>query len=510
MTAIDTTARRSLTDRFLDRIEKAGNRLPDAVTLFLYLITGLLLISAVASWFGAAVEHPTTKAVVPVVNLLSDDSIRRWLAEFPSIFANFAPLGMVLVAMVGVGMAEKSGLIATSLSSLVRSVPKAMLTLTIVFAGVMSSLAVDAGYVVLVPLGAALFAAVGRHPIAGLAAGFAGVSGGFSANLLITPLDAQLAGLTEPAARLIDPAVTVPITANFYLMAALVPLFTIVGTIITERLVEPRLGAWAGSRDTSVDPGTVTDVERRGLRNAGLVLAAIVALVAVAVVPAWGPLRGPNGELTQFFKGLVTILMAAFVLMAITYGRTVGTIRSERDAVKMAGQSMSDLGYYIVLVMAIAQFVQLFGWSNLGVWLAVNGAGALKAAGLTGAVLIVLFIILTCLINLLIGSASAKWALLAPVFVPVFMLLGFTPDFAQAVYRIGDAFTNIITPLNVYFAVVIVFAQRYVPGFGIGSLVSVMLPYCLWFGIASTLMTLGWYWLDLPLGPGSYIHPAKP
>ena len=502
---------RSLSDRLLDGVERAGNKLPDPVTLFLILIAFLFGLSLLASLGGAAVEHPNTKAVVPVVNLLSADQIRRWLAEMPAIFAAFPPLGMVLLAMVGVGFAEKTGYIGTVLSAFVQRMPAWSLTGTIMFAGIMSNLASDAGYVILIPLAAALYAGAGRHPIAGLAAGFAAVSGGYSANLLISSLDALLAGITQTAARLIDPQITITITANWYLMAALVPLYTAIGIWITDRVVEPRLGPWQGAAGAADIPevAALNEAQRRGMRRASWTFLVMWVLILAAAIPEAGPLRGPNGSLDQFYHGLVALLAITFLVAGLIYGRTVGAFRTEKEAVKLAAGTMSDLGYYIVLVLAVSQFIKLFEWSNLGIWMAVNSAAALKAAGVTGAVLIVLFLILSSVVNLFIGSASAKWALMAPIYVPVFMLLGMSPEAAQAFYRIGDSFTNVITPMTTYFALVIVFGQKYGKDFGIGSLIAVMLPYALWFGVASIVLCLGWYWLAWPLGPGvGILYPA--
>lgn len=500
---------KTFTDRFLDVIERAGNRLPDAVTLFLWMMLILVVASVAAGLAGASVPHPTTHEPIAIVSLLQPAIISRWLAEMPHTFTGFAPLGTVLLAMVGVGFAEKVGLIGAALSGFVRKMPQRLLTVAIVFAGVMSSLAVDAGYVVLIPLAAVVFANAGRHPIAGLTAAFAGVSAGFSANLFPTPLDAQLAGLTQEAARLIAPGYEVMITSNYFIMVALVPLFTLIGAFVSERIIEPRLGPWQGSVGIGddADEHALTEEKRRGLRNAGLAFLGISIGLVLMTVPEGAILRDAEGSLRPFLKGMVAILSLTFLICGIVYGITVGAVRSDKDVVRMTTASMADLGYYIILVLAMSQFTTLFSWSNFGPWLAVHGAAWLEAMHITGSPLIVGFILLAGLINLLIGSASAKWALLAPTFVPIFMLLGLSPEFSQSVYRMGDAFTNVITPLMAYFPLVVVFASRHMKGFGIGSLISLMLPYSLAFGIGSTTLTIGWYLLDLPLGPdGTGIH----
>jgi aminobenzoyl-glutamate transport protein len=507
-TALDQAQKRGWTARFLDGVERVGNKLPDAVTLFLWLIAIIVLLSVALSFMGAQAKHPGTGDMIEVKNLLSAEFIKKLLTEMPQTFASFPPLGTVIVSMIGVGLAERSGLLGTALAAMVRSVPKALLTATLVFAGVMSSLAVDAGYVVLVPLGAVLFWSVGRHPIAGLAAAFAGVSGGFSANLLITPLDALLAGISTQAAQLIRPGYEVAIQSNWYLMIALVPLFTIVGTWVTEKFVEPRLGAYKRPEGLELPEGHsggLSDAERKGLRRAGLVFLGLIAVIAALSVPENAVLRDDKGSLEPLYKSLVAILCLGFLAMGLAYGKATGSIKTEKDAVQMCAKTMADLGYYLVLVLAIAHFLALFNWSNLGAYTAINAATGLQAIGITGVPLVILFVMLTGVVNLVMGSASAKWALMAPIFVPMLMLMGYSPEFTQAAYRVGDAFTNIITPLLPYFPMIIVFAKRYLPEFGIGSLVSVMLPYSIAFGISSTTLLLVWKLAEWQLGPGAMV-----
>lgn len=496
-------------ERVLGAVERAGNRLPDPVTLFLILILLLMGLSFALASMGMGAVNPASGERVAVNNLFSAEYLQRLFVEMPQTFASFPPLATVLVAMLGVGIAEKSGLIASGLSAFVRRAPQRLLAPALVFAGVMSSLAVDAGYVVLIPLGAVLFLGAGRHPVAGLAAAFAGVSAGFGANLLLTPGDALLAGISESAARIVDPDYQVPITANYYLMLALVPLFVVLGTWVTERLVEPRLGSYdpiragAGELPESTGPATSPEAVRRGLRFARNALIAVLVVLALLLFPEGAALRGADGGFDPFLRALVSIIFIAFLVTGIAYGKGAGTIRNDRDAVGMAGQAMSDLGLYVVLAFVVAHFIALFTWSNLGVLAAVGGADALLATGLTGAPLVVGLVLLTGIINIFVGSAAAKWALLAPTFIPMMMLVGYSPEFTQGTYRIGDAFTNIITPLLPYFPMVIVFARRYLPDFGIGSLVAVMLPYSIAFGIGSTLLLLVWMIFGIDLGPGS-------
>jgi len=506
-----STTAESWSDRLLDRVERAGNALPDPVTLFFIFIGIVMIASWLASATGVSAVHPGTGETITVDNLFSSENIRRLFVEMPETFAAFPPLGLVLVVMLGIGVADKSGLISAALSAFVRSVPDAALTSALIFAGIMSSLAVDAGYVVVIPLGAVLFYGAGRHPLAGLAAAFAGVSAGFSANLSLTSLDPLLAGFTEPAARLIDSGYSVDATANYYIMIALVPVFMAAGVWVTERIVEPRLGVYNPPDDLDADSShDVSDEERRGLRVAGIVFAVVAAGVAMLVVPEGAPLRGAAGSLDPFYESIVAVMVVLFFLPGLAFGMSTGKIESDKDVAEMMADTMSDMGAYIVLAFAAAHFIAMFSWSNLGSVVAISGANGLEAVGFTGIPLVVSFIFVSALINMFVGSASAKWAILAPIFVPMLMLLGYSPETTQAAYRIGDAFTNILTPLLPYFPLVIIFAQRYVKDSGIGSIVALMLPYSIVFGIVSTTTLVLWIVFGLPLGPGVPLEYVSP
>lgn len=489
--------------RALNAIEWAGNKLPDPVTLFVLAIFAVIGLSAYYAATGLSVIHPGTGKEVVAVNLLDGEQIRRLFVDMTKVFAEFPPLALVLMMMIGVGVAERSGLIGAALGGLVRATPPSILTAAVVFAGVNSSLAADAGYVVLIPLAAAIYASSGRHPLAGLAAAFAGVAGGFSANVLVTPLDPLLAGLTQAAAQILDPAREVKATANYFLMVALVPLFTLVGWWVTDRIVEPRLTAgtpWQlpGAQDTSGEH----KAHGWGLALTGLVALALIALFASLAWEPGTPFRGDDGSFEPLLRSLVAILFISFLLCGLVYGIAASTIRSDKDAVKMMGQSMADMGGYIVLAFFAAIFIALFTWSNLGVIMSVNGAEFLKGMGLVGLPLLVAIVFVSASINILIGSASAKWAILAPVLVPMLMQLDISPEWTQAAYRLGDSMTNPITPLLAYFPLILITAQRYVPNAGIGSMVALMLPYSIWFGISSTALFAAWFALQLPLGPG--------
>lgn len=506
--------------RILDLIERIGNRLPDPITLFALLALSVVVISGIASALGLSAVHPATGEEVNVVNLFSAEGVRRMLTDAVDNFTAFPPLGLVIVVIIGIGVTERSGLIGVALRRLVSAVPPSLLTATLVFGGIMSSMAVDAGYVVLTPLGAMIFAAVGRHPLAGLAAAFAGVSAGFSANLLITSLDPLLSGLSTEGARLVDPNYYVDPTSNYYFMLASVFLLTIVGTFVTARFVEPRLGEWKPSADQDLGAeedqlAPLDERESKGLFAAGVVFVALLGLLALLVVPKGGLLRDPAAvaagedlivQIAPFLNGIVAIIMIIFLIVGIVYGVVAGTIRSDRDVASMSSEGVAVLGSYIVLAFAAAQFVAYFNWSNLGLILAINGADTLKAAGFSGLPLLISFILVAAFMNLFIGSASAKWAVMAPVFVPMLMLMGYSPELTQLAYRVGDSTTNIITPLLPYFPVVIAFAQKYDRKSGLGTLISTMLPYSVAFTIAWILMFAAWLLFDLPLGPGAPLH----
>lgn len=503
--------------RTLQGVERVGNRLPDPVTLFVIMIFLVLVASWVAALFNLGALHPGTGERISAVNLFAAENLQRIFVEMHRTFTGFPPLGLVLVVMLGIGVAERTGLVATALRLFVRSVPKQFITAAVVLAGLLSSIAVDAGYVVLIPLGAVVFHGVGRHPIAGLAAAFAGVSGGFSANLALTSLDPLLAGITTPAAQLLDPAYEVLPTANYFLMVALVPLLTIAGTIVTERIIEPHLGRYDGEERPADNNDEVTPLERRGLIWAGVTVLVTLVAMALLVVPENGVLRDlaldasdPDVLFVQrigpFLNSMVALMFFFFLLPGLVYGIVTKTIRSDRDVANMTTETMASMGAYIVLAFVAAHLVAFFNWSNLGLILAIGGADLLKAIDFTGIPLIVSFVLVSAFVNLFIGSASAKWALMAPVFVPMLMLMGYSPELTQASYRIGDSFTNILTPLLPYFPLIIVFARKYDDKIGIGSILSVMLPFSVAFALVSIPLLVIWMVFGLPIGIGAPMH----
>ena len=503
--------RRTAVDRFLDVVERVGNALPDPTSLFALLALAVVLLSWVAAQFDLGVAHPTTGKMIEPVSLLSVDGLHRMLTSLVTNFTGFAPLGTVLVAMIGIGVAEVSGFIGAVMRLLVLRSPRALLTPVVVLCGVLSNAASEVGYVLLVPLAALIFKAAGRHPVLGLAAAFAGVSGGYSANLVLGTIDPLLAGLSQEAARLVDPGYVVSPAANYYFMFVSTFLITGLGWWVTERLVAPRVaGAGpveAASGETAADVvQPLSRAEKRGLRFAALAFAVMTGGLLWGLLPADGFLREPGtGSVlhSPALKGIVALIFAYGVGLGVAYGAGAGTVRSDRDVIRGMSQQMSTLGGYMVLVFFAAQFVAFFNWTNLGLILAVEGAQLLEAAGLHQVPLLLSFILLSASINLVMGSASAKWALMAPVFVPMFMLLGYPPEVTQAAYRIGDSVTNVISPMMSYFALIIAFVQRYVAAAGVGTLVSLMLPYSLTFLVGWSLLFVAWLLLGWPVGPGA-------
>ncbi|MCS6954306.1 MAG: AbgT family transporter [Bryobacterales bacterium] len=491
--------------RLLAAIERAGNALPHPATLFALLAVCVILLSAASAALDLRVTHPTTGRPVEPVNLLTVGGLHRLLTHFVTNFTGFAPLGTVLVALLGIGVAEASGLLGAALRQVVLAAPRRLLTVAIVFAGVMSNVGSEIGYVLLVPLSAEIFRAAGRHPLAGLAAAFAGVSGGYSANLLLGTIDPLLAGLSQEAARIVDPSYRVNPACNYYFMAASTFLITAVGTLITERVVAPRLSVWHNT-NAAEELKPLAPVERRGLRWAAVAAVAFAAWILWGAVPADGFLRDPatRGLLhSPLLTGIVALIFTGGLVTGLAYGLAAGTFRRDADVIHGMSKAMSTLAGYLVLVFFAAQFVALFQWTNLGLILAVKGAELLRATGFGGIPLMLTFVLLSAGVNLFMGSASAKWAIMAPVFVPMFMLAGYSPELTQAAYRVGDSVTNIISPMMSYFALIVAFMQRYQPGAGIGTVIATMLPYTIAFVISWSSLLGVWLALGLPLGPGA-------
>ena len=501
-------------DRFLDLVERAGNRLPDPAILF---VVGLLLVwvaSALLAPVAFTEIDPRSSNPIRVESQLTGAAIAAFLSNMVTVFVTFPPLGIVLVALLGVGVAEHVGFLTAMLKGLLNVTPRRLLTPMLILVGCLSHTTADAGYVLVVPLGAVIFYAAGRHPLAGIAAAFAGVSGGFSANLIPAPLDPLLQGFTQSAAQIILPGRLVNPLSNYFFTASSTLLIMGFGWFVTERIVEPRLRQTPVDAEASdlpkLDPATAT--ERRAMTAALLTMGGLLALLAVAAAPAGSPLRAPDGQLAvntaPLMRSIVPLIFLLFLVPSVVYGLVAGTVRSSRDVIAGMTKAMGTMSYYIVLAFFAALFTDAFGRSNLGALVAVKGATFLQALGLPGQVTIVGIILVTTGVNLLIGSASAKWALLAPIFVPMLMQVGLAPELTQAAYRVGDSSTNIITPLMPYFPLTVVFCQRYVRNAGIGTLASMMVPYSATFLVVWTLYLLAYWALGLPLGlQSTYTHP---
>lgn len=495
--------KRPLYLRALDSVERIGNALPDPVSLFLIAIATVIAASVLFSWMGTEVVHPGTQAVIKVVSLVERAQVQRMFTDAVKNFTEFPPLGLVLVTMIGIAVAERGGFVTAVLRRTVHAVPKPLLTSALVFAGINSSLVADAGYVVLIPLGAVIFQSVGRHPLAGLSATFAGVAGGFSANLSITSLDPLLSGLTQSAAQLVDASYVVNVDSNWYFMIASTLLLTVLCTVVCERFVEPRLSKVEVASGAERAPVPLTAIERKGMAWAIVAFVLGLGVVALLTIPEGAILRDNNGTVAPMQKSIVTIIMVLFLVSGIVYAKVTGAVRTDKDVVAMAGDGMATMGSYIVLAFVMAQFISYFAWSNLGTVVAVNGAGALQGLGLQGPVLLVGFILVAAAINLIMASASAKWAVMAPVFVPMFMLMGISAEGTQVAYRIGDSCTNMVAPLMGYLPLILVAIRRYDSKASMGTLFSLMLPYSIAMIIVWTLFFLGWVLLDMPLGPGT-------
>ena len=411
------TEKTGILQKMLNWTEKAGNALPHPGTLFALFALGTLVLSAIGSSLGWEVIHPGTKEIIKTVNLLSHDGIHRIILEMVDNFTGFAPLGIVMVAMLGIGIAEYSGLISAVIRLLVLNSHKQLLTFIIVFSGILSNVASDVGYVLLIPLAGVIFVAVGRHPIAGMAAAFAGVSGGFSANLVLGTVDPLLAGLSTEAAEILDPTYEVNPTANYYFMVASTFVIAFAGTFITNKVVEPRLGKYTGvvdEKESSVEH--LSKIEKKGLYMALLTLAGITVITLIGIIPEDGFFRGTDGGIltSPLIKGVVAMLFISAGSAGLAYGITTGTFKNDSDVMTGMASSMKTLSTYFVLVFFAAQFVAYFKWSNLGIILAVEGASMLMSADIGLIPLMILFIILSASINMLMGSASAKWAIWLP------------------------------------------------------------------------------------------------
>lgn len=489
--------------RFLNVVEKLGNRLPDPFMIFVYLAIAVMIASFIFSLFNASVVHPGTGETLAIQNLLSWAGLQYIVTSMLENFTGFAPLGTVLAIMLGIGLAEKVGLLEIAIRKTILRAPRGLVTYAIAFVGIMGNIASDAAQILIPPLAAMVFYKIGRHPLAGLAVGFASAGAGFTANLLIVGTDALLSGISTEAAAILNDQIVVTPADNWYFNIVSVFVLTVVAALVTEKVIEPKLGKYEGDSVIDVDAEEHPKANK-GLRNAGLAALAYLAVLALLIFLPGSSLRNEEGGLipSPFLTGIVPVILGLFVVLAVAYGKTVGVIKSSKDAVGYMSESIKDMSGFIVLIFAASQFIAYFTWTNIGTWVAVNGAELLTQINFTGIYLIIGYILFTSMLNFLISSGSAKWALEAPVFVPLFMQLGYHPAFTQMAYRIGDSSTNIITPLNPYFIVVLSFLREYDKKAGMGTLISLMIPYTLSFLVVWIIMFLIFFYTGLQFGPG--------
>lgn len=489
----------------LGTIERVGNALPHPFILFL-IITGILIaLAGILAAAGVSVTNPTSGEVVAVKSLLNKEGFEWLMTKMVSNFSSFAALGVVLAMQMAIGVAEGSGLLTTAMRRAILGVPMWLLTAAVLFLGINGSIASEASIIFIPPLAATAFWAAGKHPLAGLIAGYAAVNAGFTANVMITATDALLYPVTEATAQTIDPSYTTTVANNWYFMIVSCIVLTVVGVFVNNKIIAPRLGEYKG---TEVDhERDATPVERKGLRNAGIFSLIFIALILIGLIPKNGFLRSADGGILNgpFINGLVGFLIVYFILVGIVYGKTVGVFKSASDIPKMMADSLNSLTSYIVLVFVIAQFIQIFSYTNLGTVIAVTAANFLKNAGFTGIPMILCIILITTIVNFFMTSGTAKWYIFAPIFVPMFMMLGYSPEFAQVVYRIGDSCTNPITPIYPYLPMIIGMASKYDKKAGMGTIISMMLPYSIAFLLVWIVQVILWVLFNIPLGPGASV-----
>ena len=503
--------RSGLFERLLGWIERVGNKLPDPTTLFVILAFLVVIISWICSITGVSAIHPGTGKELTVTNLLTKEGFRMiWSKAVPN-FSGFAPLGMVLVAVIGAGAAEKSGFLAALMQKMLANASRTLITAAIIFIGINGNLAGDAAFVIMPPLAAVTYLSVGRHPLLGMFTAFAAVAAGFCANIFLGLSDALAYGFTEPAARMIDPSYQQSPAINFYFLIVSCLVLTVVGTFASEKLVAPRFEGQDISKYGKPSFDALTPGQNRGLRMAGmgfLIGVIVLVLMCLGDDPLMGdPSKGGSimASTSPFMSGIIVTVSVLLFIPGAIYGFVSGKYKNDKDLFQDIVLAFKDMAPYILLCFFCAQFTNYFAWSNLGVIIAVKGAGALRALNFTGIPLLVGVIFVSCIVNIFIGSASAKWAILAPVFVPMMMLLSFDPAVTQVAYRIGDSITNPLSPLFYYFPLILGFAHRYEPDTGMGTIIANMFPFSLCFAITWIIQLVIWCLLDVPLGPGGGI-----
>ena len=492
-------------------IEVMGNKLPHPFWIFLWICIFIVFLSGITSLLGVSAIDPGTGARVDAQNLISGEGLRRFIEEMVTNFAHFAPFGLVLVMLMGVSIAERSGLLTVVLRTVAFSVPKQIVLPVIFIIGACGNIGSDAGIVIVPPIAALIFAQMGLSPIAGLIAGYAGATAGFTANFFIAGTDVLLAGISsEITGQMVD-GQEVSATANWYFMIVSTLLLGAGGAFIAKRYTIPSCSRFDYQGDDVAATGNsvLTPLERKSLRRAGISLLIYTLLIVLLVVPSGAPLRNQvtGGVVpSPFLRGLIPILFFFFAIPGYFYGKTIGVIKQPNDVLRQMEHGMKELSGYIVLMLVVAQFINLFNWSNLDTILAIKGAGFLQSTGLTGPVMFTLFMILVAVLNIFLGSGSAKWAIFAPVFIPMLAQLGYSPAFVQLMYRVGDSITNCVTPLYVYFPLLLGWIHKYNNRIGIGTIVSLLVPYAVILFLMWVLLLFIWYGLNLPIGVGETIH----
>jgi aminobenzoyl-glutamate transport protein len=498
----------------LHYVEVLGNKLPHPFWMFVWICIFVVLLSAITSFFEISATDPGTGEQVVAQNLISGDGLRRFIEEMVRNFAHFAPFGLVLVMLMGVSIAERSGLLAIVMRSIAFAVPNKIVLPTIFILGACGNIGSDAGIVIVPPIAALIFSKMGLHPVAGLVVGYAGATAGFTANFFIAGTDVLLAGITTEVARNIEGGIEVSATSNWYFMIVSTIVLGLGGAFIARKFTIPRCRSFAGAEtltDDIVDPAaaTLSAAERKGLRWASITAALYVILIAILVVPSNGVLRDPaTGSIvpSPFLRGLIPILFLFFALPGYVYGRVVGTITKPDDALKYMEHGMKELSGYIVLMLVVAQFINLFSWSRMDTIMAIRGAEFLQQTGLTGPLLFTLYMIIVAFVNIFMGSGSAKWAIFAPIFVPMLAQLGYNPAFVQLMYRVGDSITNCVSPLYVYFPLLLGWVHKYDKRAGIGTVISLLVPYAIILFVMWVVLLFIWYGFDLPIGVGEGIY----
>ncbi len=493
-------------------VEKIGNKLPHPFWLFVWISGLIVVISAVTAFFGVQATQPGTGEIVNAKNLISSDGLRWFVQNLVTNFAHFAPLGLVLVMLMGVSIAERSGLLTIIMRKITYATPQKVIFPVIFMIAAIGNIGSDAGIVIVPPIAAIIFMQLGYHPIAGLVAGYAGATAGFTANIVIAGTDVLLAGISTQITQTLTPAMEVSATANWYFMIASTFMLGLGGAFIVRRFTIPRTAHFAGMdkvADFAEQDKALTPAEKKGLKKAGISALIYLFFIALLVVPPGAPLRNPEtGGIvpSPFLRGLVPILFFLFAIPGYFYGKATGAIKKKDDVIKLMEEGMKSLAGYIVLMLVVAQFVNIFSWSNLDSILAIQGANFLEATGLTGPLLFVLFIILIAVLNIFLGSGSAKWAIFAPIFIPMLAQLDYNPAFVQLMYRMGDSITNSISPLYVYFPLLIGWIHQYDKRLKIGTIISLLVPYAIILLIMWLVLLFIWVALNLPIGIGEYIY----